>query len=90
MAAAMGGLDAVSFTGGIGERSHSIRKRICSDLAFLGLTLHDQRNRTAVPDARLSSDEGRVPVWVIQAEEEVMVAREVVRFLSNPLPQAGP
>lgn len=79
-AAALGGLDTLVFAGGIGENAPLIRKRICDGLGFLGIALHPQRNATNAP--LLSADAARVRVRVIRTDEELMIARSVVRVLN--------
>lgn len=78
-AAALGGLDTLVFSAGIGERSAPIRTRICSGLGFLGIELHDVRNATHA--SVISTDASRVTVRVIPADEEQMIARSVSRLL---------
>jgi acetate kinase len=78
-AAALGGLDTLVFSAGIGERSVPIRARICDGLEFLGLELHDARNRAHAPV--ISTDASRVTVRVIKTDEELMIARSVFRVL---------
>jgi acetate kinase len=78
-AAALGGLDTIVFSAGIGERSAPIRARICEGLGFLGVELHDARND--VHAAVISTDASRVTVRVIRTDEELMIARSVVRVL---------
>jgi acetate kinase len=78
-AAALGGLNTLVFSAGIGERSASIRARICEGLGFLGLELHDERN--AAHAAVISADGSRVTVRVIPTNEELMIARSVSRLL---------
>ena len=82
-AAALGGLDAVAFTGGIGERSASMRGRICKGLEFLGLHVDGEANEKADGTAavRISAVGGAVPVWVIPTDEERQIAREVAAVL---------
>ena len=82
-AAALGGLDAVAFTGGIGERSPAMRGRICAGLEFLGVRLEADANTVASgKDAvRISSPDSSVAVWVIPTDEERQMAREVVGVL---------
>jgi acetate kinase len=75
MAVALDGLDALVFTGGIGERSPDTRSSIAERLGHLGVGLHDRRNREAVPDAEIGSDEAPVRVRVIAAREDVVAAR---------------
>ncbi len=75
-AAALGGLDAVAFTGGIGEHSSSMRARICDGLGFFGLELDAARNAAAVGDreAAISAEGSRVAAWVIPTDEELEIA----------------
>ena len=76
-AAALGGLDTLVFAGGIGEHAPLIRERICDGLGVLGITLH--RTRNAKNASLISRDAGRVKVRVIRTDEELMIARSVVR-----------
>ena len=76
-AAALGGLDTLVFAGGIGENAALIRERICDGLGFLGIELDSKRN--AKNAGLISIDGGLVAVRVIRTDEEVMIARSVVR-----------
>ena len=78
-AAVLGGLDTLVFAGGIGENAPLIRKRICDDLSFLGVELNPKRN--AKNASLISADAGRVNVRVIRTDEELMIARSVIRVL---------
>ena len=78
-AAALGGLDTLVFSAGIGERSASIRARICEGLGFLGIELQDERNTSHAPV--ISAEGSRVTVRVIPTNEELMIARSVSRLL---------
>ncbi len=80
-AAAMGGLDALAFTGGIGENSSSVRHRVCEGLEFLGIELDTERNESAVPDCDIGT--GRVACLVLTAREEAVVGRETYRLLKG-------
>jgi acetate kinase len=79
MTAALGGLDALVFTAGVGERSPGIRAGICRRLRFLGVELDETRNAVAKPDADVGS--GRVRIVVLEAREDVVAAREARRLL---------
>lgn len=79
LAAALGGLDAVVFTGGIGERAPAIRERVCRDGQWLGLELDPAANRAGGP--RISAGASRVPAWVIPTNEELMIARHTRSLL---------
>ena len=75
MAAALGGLDALVFTAGIGEGSAQVRERVCARLGFLGVELDVEANRAAQPDADLAAAPSAVRVWVVHAREDVVAAR---------------
>jgi acetate kinase len=78
-AAALGGLDALVFAGGIGENAPVIRGRICEGLGFLGIELDPRRNARNAP--QISRKASPVGVRVIRTDEELMIARSVVRLL---------
>jgi acetate kinase len=84
-AAALGGLDALVFAGGIGENAPQIRARICAPLGFLGIDLDAVRNARGLDAARgealISTDAGRVPVRVIRTDEEAVIAAATVQLL---------
>ncbi len=81
MAAVLGGLDAVVFTGGIGENAFQIRERICDDMDWLGLELDENRNRHN--EAIVSSDRSRVRIFVTPTNEELMIARHVHNLIAQ-------
>jgi acetate kinase len=78
-AAALGGLDTLVFSGGIGENAPPIRARICEGLGFLGIQLHESRNGETA--GVISTDDSRVTVRVIRTDEELMIARSVFRLV---------
>ena len=78
-AAALGGLDTLVFTSGIGENAFQVRARICDGLQFLGLRLDPKKNRAGAPV--ISSRASRVTVRVIRTDEEVTIAKTVCRVL---------
>ena len=80
-AAALGGLDTLVFSGGIGENAPVIRQRICDRLGFLGVALDDNSN-TANEDV-ISADAGTVTVRMIRTDEEAMIARATQRILQG-------
>ena len=82
-AAAMGGLDAVAFTGGIGENSARLRAVCCEGLSFLGIQLDPARNETATGDRVVSTDQSRVSVLALATNEELVVARRAYRCLQG-------
>jgi len=77
MAAALGGLDAIVFTAGVGENSVTIRREICRRLAFLGVELDDEANESAEPDCDIGADGSPVRVVVVRAREELVIAQQV-------------
>jgi acetate kinase len=80
LAAALGGLDALVFTGGIGEHAAPVRWRICEDLEFFGIQLDPDRN--AEHASVISHDGTRVTVRVIPTDENLMVARHTRRLIA--------
>jgi acetate kinase len=80
LAAALGGLDAIVFTGGIGENSSDIRERVCRGSAWLGVELDAVANAAGAP--RISTPESRVSAWLIPTNEELMIARHTFRLRS--------
>jgi acetate kinase len=80
-ASALGGLDTLVFAGGIGENAPVIRARICDGLSFLGIELSESRN--AETAAVISTQASRATVRVIRTDEELMIARSVVRILEG-------
>ena len=97
-AAAMGGVDAIVFTGGIGENSASMRRRILQRLEFLGVVLDEDRNQDATvhhdrDHAFITTPHSRVDAIVVKTNEELMIAREtrrVVETAERPDPKAIP
>ncbi len=81
-AAAMGGLDAVAFTGGIGENSAPLRAACCAGLEFLGVELDPAQNETGRGDRLVSGTESRVAVLALATNEELIVARRAFALLS--------
>ena len=77
LAAALGGLDALVFTAGIGEHAAPVRARVCRDAAWLGLELDEAANAAGGP--RISASGSRVSAWVIPTDEELMIARHTAR-----------
>ncbi len=82
-AAALGGLDALAFAGGIGERGVAMRRRICEGLDFLGIALDPARDDVRGEEAVISPPDARVAVLVVPTNEEIIVARETVRVIGG-------
>jgi acetate kinase len=86
--AAMGGADAVLFTGGIGENSSEIRRRICEGLEWAGLTLDKEKNENTVgAQGQISTDDSKLAAYCIPTDEELLIARDTLRcILGAPHP----
>jgi acetate kinase len=81
MAAAMDGLDALAFTGGVGERAAPVRQAAGAGLGFLGVVVDEALNAQAVPDAEIGAPAASVRVFVIEAREDAEIARQVADLL---------
>jgi acetate kinase len=81
LAAALGGIDALVFTGGIGERAAPIREQVCRHAAWLGLELDPDANGNDGP--RIGARSGKVGAWVIPTDEELMIARHTLAALQG-------
>lgn len=81
LAAALGGLDAVVFTGGIGEHAAIVREKICSSAIWLGIALDTEANRHHA--THISKQDSRVSVWVIPTDEEAVIARQTAMALKD-------
>jgi acetate kinase len=81
-AAALGGLDTLVFSGGIGEHAPAVRERACAPLGFLGIRLDPGRN--AARASLISTDDAPVAVRVIPTDEALMMAREACAIISTP------
>lgn len=84
LAAALGGLDAIVFTAGIGERAVAIREAVCRQAEWLGVVLDTAAN--AAGDPRISAASSRVAVWAIPTNEELMIARHTQRLARSDMP----
>ncbi|MBZ0258202.1 acetate/propionate family kinase, partial [bacterium] len=85
-AAAMGGVEHVIFTGGIGENSELVRSDVCSDMQFMGLEIDEELNKQCVGhEGKFSTDSSKVGVWVIPTNEELVFARDTVRCIQKKL-----
>lgn len=82
MAATLGGLDALVFTGGVGERSAPVRKLTVEGLGFLDLAVDEERNRSAAGDQSISGEDASVATLVVTAREDLEIARQVRAVLA--------
>ncbi len=81
LAGAMGGLDGIVFTAGVGENSAEIRGRVAARLQWLGLELDPETN-AAGGEGRISADGGLLAAWVIPTDEEGVIARQTLGVLA--------
>jgi len=81
LASALGGLDAIVFTAGIGEHSVSVRERVCRDAAWLGIEFDAAANASGGP--RISTATSRTAAWVVPTNEELMIARHTETVLAK-------
>jgi acetate kinase len=80
-AAAMGGLDVVVFTAGVGENQVSMRAEVCKDMEFLGIKFDEAKNNVRGEEAVISADDSKVKVVVIPTDEELMIATDTMNLL---------
>jgi acetate kinase len=83
LSAVLGGLDAVVFTGGIGEHAPAVRAKVAERTAWLGMHLDSERNAAAKGETAIHSAESRVAVLVVPTNEELVIARHVAQILST-------
>jgi acetate kinase len=81
LAAALGGLDAIVFTAGIGQNAVSIRERICRNALWLGVELDSAANAKPGESGCITTTESQVAAWVLRTDEELMIARHTARLL---------
>ena len=79
--AALGGLDCLVFTAGVGENSASMRARICEGLEYLGVKIDPEKNTVRGKEAIISTDDSKVTVWVIPTNEELMIAQDTAELV---------
>jgi acetate kinase len=92
MVAALGGLDVLVFTGGVGENAPTIRARLTADLTYLGVAIDQAANERVRGDAEITRPGAHVRTLVIVAREDLEVVRQVRTILGqpvDPIPQAG-
>jgi acetate kinase len=81
--AELGGADAITFSGGIGQKSDQVRKSVCRGLQFAGITIDLEKNRSTRKENLISSEESRTAVWVLETNEELVVARQAAALLNS-------
>jgi acetate kinase len=81
--AAMGGCDAIVFTGGIGENCVPLRARVLTPLQFIGVELDPERNSSSAKEKVITRDGSRVSAWVVPTNEELMIARKTKAIIEQ-------
>jgi acetate kinase len=81
--AAMGGVDAVVFTGGIGENSPDVRAASCTGLEFFGIQIDEAKNNSQVKEKIISSDSSKVKVMALPTNEELVIALDTMRIVNK-------
>lgn len=82
-AAAMNGLDAIIFTGGIGENAPDVRATSCSNLDLFGVKIDEAANNVKGKLTKISTDDSKVQVWVVPTNEELLIARDTLELISK-------
>ena len=83
-AAAMGGVDSILFTGGIGENSSNFRQRVCEGLEFMGVKIDaDLNEKASRGENKFSTEDSKVQVWVLPTNEELLIARDTKEIVDN-------
>lgn len=80
-AVAMNGIDAIVFTGGVGENQINIRKGICEQLTFMGVEIDEEKNNIRSEERCISKDSSKVKIYVIPTNEELMIAKETEKLV---------
>ena len=81
-AAAMGGIDALVFTAGVGENSILVRSMVCEGLEFLGVSIDQEKNKVRGKEADIGTSGSRVRVLVVPTNEELVIARDTKRLVA--------
>ena len=79
-AAALGGLDVLVFTAGVGENGPTIRRMVCEGLDFLGIKLDEEKNQKRGEECIISAPDSKVTVWIIPTNEELMIAQDTAEL----------
>ncbi len=80
-AAAMNGVDVITFTAGVGENDCATRKAICEYLGFMGVKIDDEKNQIRGEEMKISTEDSSVQVWVIPTNEELMIAQDTAELV---------
>ena len=83
-AAAMNGVDAVLFTGGIGENSWEVREAVCENMDYFGIKIDKELNRSIRGKlTKISTPDSKIEVWIVPTNEELLIARDTLALISK-------
>ena len=80
-AAALNGLDVLTFTAGVGENDHAVRADVCEYLGFLGVKIDHELNKARGKEVKISTPDSKVQVWVVPTNEELMIAQDTAELV---------
>lgn len=81
--AAMNGVDAIAFTGGIGENDAGLREFVCENLGYIGVKIDKEKNAVRGEEVKISTDDSKVDVYIIPTNEELAIARDTLKIISE-------
>ncbi|MEE1329822.1 MAG: acetate kinase, partial [Acutalibacteraceae bacterium] len=81
--AAMNGVDAIAFTGGIGENDPDLRRYVCENLTFIGAEIDEEKNQLRGKEVKISTPNSKVDIFVIPTNEELAIARDTLAIISK-------
>lgn len=81
--AAMNGVDAIAFTGGIGENDPELRRYVCENLTFIGAKIDNEKNQSRGKEVKISTPDSKVDIFVIPTNEELAIARDTLAIISK-------
>jgi acetate kinase len=81
--AAMNGVDAIAFTGGIGENDAELREYVCENLAYIGVEMDKEKNAIRGQEVKISTENSKVNVYIIPTNEELAIARDTLAIISE-------
>ena len=81
-AAALNGLDVLTFTAGVGENDHAVRADVCEYLGFLGVKIDHELNKARGKEVKISTPDSKVQVWVVPTNEELMIAQDTAELVN--------
>ena len=79
--AALGGVDVIVFTGGIGENDPELRSEVCSHFNFMGVTIDEAKNKVRGEEIKISGEDSKVSVYIIPTNEELAIARDTLKLI---------